>query len=238
MVTLFPDIFNWITECGITNQAFKKDLYSLFFWNPRDFANNKYKQVDDRPYGGGPGMVMMAPPLAKCVDAIQDDISTTKQPKKSHIIYLTPQGKPLCQNRVAQLALIPNITLICGRYEGVDERFIDNYVDEEISIGDYVLAGGEIPAMCLIEACIRLLPGALGNTLSAGQDSFTDALLDCPHYTRPEVFMGEPVPSVLLSGHHLEIEQWRKQQAIQRTAERRPDLLLDTPNPNNRKESG
>lgn len=226
VVSIFPQMFDVITDYGITHQAFKKNLFALNLWNPRDYSEDKHQRVDDRPYGGGPGMVMMAAPLAKCVEAIWQDVDTKQtQTSRSHVVYLSPQGQKLTQKHIGKLTSHKAITLVCGRYEGVDERFIHQYVDEELSLGDFILAGGEIGAMAVIEACVRMLPDALGNSLSADQDSFSNDLLDWPHFTRPEIFQSEAVPEVLLSGNHAHIEQWRQQQSLQRTAQRRADLL-------------
>jgi len=221
VVTLFPELFQTVTGSGITGRAHDKGLWSCQCYNPRDQVQDVHRTVDDRPYGGGPGMVMLYQPLAASWQAMVSELHGTKP----HFIYLSPQGKPLTQQRVTELAQLPNIALLCGRYEGVDERFIEQYVDEEIAIGDFVVSGGELPAMMLMDAVIRLLPGALGRSASAVEDSFTDGLLDCPHYTRPPVIDGLSVPSVLQSGNHADIAKWRRQQQLLRTAERRPDLL-------------
>jgi tRNA (guanine37-N1)-methyltransferase len=193
-------------------------LLSLTLWNPRDFTEDQHRTVDDRPYGGGPGMVMKAAPLASAIDA-------ARQANDGPVIYLSPQGERLDQKLMVELADLPALILLAGRYEGIDERVVESRVDKEVSIGDYVLAGGELAAMVLIEGISRLLPGVLGNELSAQQDSFSESLLDCPHYTRPETFEGQPVPGVLTSGDHGKIKRWRLMQALGRTSERRPDLL-------------
>ncbi|MBN2647426.1 MAG: tRNA (guanosine(37)-N1)-methyltransferase TrmD [Thiotrichales bacterium] len=221
VITLFPEMFSALSESGISRRALQNQLYALQTWNPRDFTHDRHKTVDDRPYGGGPGMVMLYQPLKEALDAIQ-----RAQAEQSYVIYLSPQGQPLTQQRVAQLAQLPSITLLCGRYEGIDERLLATEVDEEICIGDFVVSGGELPAMMLMDAMIRLLPGALGHSQSAEQDSFSDGLLDCPHYTRPEVINGMAVPEVLLNGNHAKIAAWREQQKRLRTEQRRPDLLL------------
>ncbi len=221
VITLFPEAFSAIQEHGITSRAFQNQLATLTCWNPRDFTDDKHNTVDDRPYGGGPGMVMMAPPLIKATEAAK----ATAGLKAAKVIYLSPQGKELTQKVVKQLAEEPSLILIAGRYEGIDERVIETVVDEEISIGDYVLSGGELPAMVLMDAIIRRLPGALGHQDSAQQDSHENALLDCPHYTRPVEYAGRRVPAVLLSGNHTEIQRWRLQAAVERTAIRRPDLI-------------
>ena len=224
VVTLFPAMFDAVTESGITGRARERGLYQLVAWNPRDFATNAHRTVDDRPYGGGPGMVMMAEPLGKALRAArQRQISAgVSQPR---LVHLTPQGRLLDHAAVAELARAPGIVLLAGRYEGVDERVIGQQSVEEISIGDYVLSGGELAAMVLMDCVVRQLPGALGDAESASQDSFVDGLLDCPHYTRPEMYADAAVPAVLLSGNHAEIARWRLKQALGRTWQRRPDLL-------------
>lgn len=218
VVTLFPEMFAAITGSGITSRALEAGLYSLTTWNPRHFAPDRYRTVDDRPYGGGPGMVMLAEPLEKTLDAV-------KAADGGRVLYLTPQGRKLDHRRVVKLKDERALTLLCGRYEGVDERLLERRVDEEISIGDFVLSGGEVAAMALIDAVVRQLPGALGDEASALEESFADGLLDCPQYTRPEVHAGLRVPQVLLSGHHGAIRRWRLKQALGRTWLRRPDLL-------------
>jgi tRNA (guanine37-N1)-methyltransferase len=218
VVTLFPEMFAAITGSGITSRALEAGLYSLTTWNPRDFAADRYRTVDERPYGGGPGMVMMAEPLERALDGI-------KLAGGGKVIYLSPQGKKLDHRRVMELKEERALTLLCGRYEGVDERLLERRVDEEISIGDFVLSGGEVAAMALIDAVVRQLPGALGDAASAVEESFADGLLDCPQYTRPETYAGRKVPEVLLSGHHENIRRWRLKQALGRTWLRRPDLL-------------
>lgn len=219
IVSLFPEMFAAVAEHGVTGRAVRSGRIALDYWNPRDFTTDKHRTVDDRPYGGGPGMVMMTEPLQKAVMAAKTSLPTAKT------IYLSPQGRLLNQQHVAELAAQPALILIAGRYEGIDERFIAQHVDEEWSVGDYVLSGGEMAAMVMIDAISRLLPGVLGHELSAEQDSFTMGLLDCPHYTRPEVFDDIPVPSVLLSGNHEEIRRWRLTQSLVRTRARRPDLF-------------
>ena len=218
VVTLFPEMFAAITGSGITSRALEAGLYSLTTWNPRDFAADRYRTVDERPYGGGPGMVMMAEPLERALDGI-------KLAGGGRVIYLSPQGRKLDHRRVMELKDERALTLLCGRYEGVDERLLERRVDEEISIGDFVLSGGEVAAMALIDAVVRQLPGALGDQASAVEESFADGLLDCPQYTRPETYSGRQVPEVLLSGHHANIRRWRLKQALGRTWLRRPDLL-------------
>lgn len=219
VITLFPEMFNAVTESGVSRRALEKNLYQFFTWNPRQFTADKHKTVDDRPYGGGPGMLMMYQPLKDAVDAISTEIGC--QP---YVVYLSPQGKPLTQQKLQSLQQQPNLTLVCGRYEGVDERFISSQVDEEICVGDFVVSGGELPAMMLMDGVIRLLPEALGHAQSAEQDSFADGLLDCPHYTRPEEVDGMKVPAVLQEGHHAKIEKWRHEQKLIRTEQKRPDL--------------
>lgn len=220
VLSLFPEMFAAIGEYGITSRAVKQGLLQLHCWNPRDYTEDRHQTVDDRPFGGGPGMVMKIKPLERALaDARQAAGAVAK------VIYLSPQGRRLDQAAVRELATEERLILIAGRYEGIDERFIETHVDEEWSIGDYVLSGGELPAMVLIDAVTRLLPGALGHADSAEEDSFTDGLLDCPHYTRPEVYEGRSVPPVLLSGNHEHIRRWRLQQSLGRTWERRADLL-------------
>jgi tRNA (guanine37-N1)-methyltransferase len=219
VVTLFPEMFAALAGSGITSRALEAGLWSLTTWNPRDFATDSYRTVDERPYGGGPGMVMLAEPLNRALEAVRKSGGSEKT------IYLSPQGKKLDHPRVMQLVRERAVTLLCGRYEGVDERLLRRRVDEEISIGDFVLSGGELAAMALMDAVVRQLPGALGEPASAVEESFADGLLDCPQYTRPETYLGDRVPEVLLSGHHENIRRWRLKQALGRTWLRRPDLL-------------
>ena len=221
VVTLFPEMFAAVSQSGITRRALAAGLWRLALWNVRDFTTDNYRTVDDRPYGGGPGMVMLAEPLEKTLDAVQAEQGA----QRGRVIYLSPQGKRLDHATVMELAGGQALTLLCGRYEGVDERLIRRRVDEELSLGDYVLSGGELAAMVVIDAVVRQLPGALGDGQSAAEESFADGLLDCPQYTRPEVYAGERVPEVLLSGHHAEIRRWRLKQALGRTWQRRPELL-------------
>jgi tRNA (guanine37-N1)-methyltransferase len=218
VVTLFPEMFAAVTHSGIPARAMEAGLWSLGLWNPRDFTKDNYRTVDDRPYGGGPGMLMLAEPLEKALDA-------ARQAGGGKVIYLSPQGRKLDHAKVMELSGRSAATLLCGRYEGVDERLLRRRVDEELSIGDYVLSGGELAAMAVIDAVVRQLPGALGDGESALQESFVDGLLDCPQYTRPEEYAGEKVPEVLLSGHHENIRRWRLKQALGRTWLRRADLL-------------
>lgn len=220
VITLFPDMFQAITDFGVTSQAVKKGLLSVQTWNPRDFTHDKHKTVDDRPYGGGPGMLMMVQPLRDAIHAAKQAAGD-----RAKVIYLSPQGRKLDQAGVEELASHDKLILICGRYEGIDERIIATEVDEEWSVGDFVLSGGELPAMTLIDAAARFIPGVLGDFASATEDSFVNGLLDCPHYTRPEVLDGLAVPAVLLSGNHAVIRRWRMQQSLARTWLRRPELL-------------
>ncbi|KXF82886.1 tRNA (guanosine(37)-N1)-methyltransferase TrmD [Enterovibrio coralii] len=220
IISLFPEMFRAVTEFGVTGQAVKKGLLEVETWNPRDFTHDKHRTVDDRPYGGGPGMLMMVQPLRDAIHAAKNAANG-----KTKVIYLSPQGRKLDQAGVEELAQNENLILICGRYEGVDERIIQTEVDEEWSIGDFVLSGGELPAMTLVDAVSRFVPGVLGDFASAEEDSFANGLLDCPHYTRPEVLDGLDVPSVLKSGNHKDIRRWRLKQSLGRTWLRRPELL-------------
>ena len=222
VITLFPEMFAAIRDFGISRRALEQGLWQLAFWNPRDWADNAYGSVDDRPFGGGPGMVMQARPLEEAIIAAKAARDTADEGK---VICLSPQGKPLGHAKVAELAAGSGAILLCGRYEGIDERVIARCVDEEVSLGDFVLSGGEIAALALIDACVRQLPGALNDGASAMEDSFVDGLLDCPHYTRPEEYEGMAVPAVLLSGHHENIRRWRLKQSLLRTRERRPELF-------------
>ena len=226
VVTLFSEMFEAVTGSGVSGRARERRLFELVLWNPRSFAANSYRTVDDRPYGGGPGMVMMAEPLEKALNAArQRQKSSGVDVKRTKVVHLSPQGRLLSHRVVMELAGLQGLVLLAGRYEGVDERLIARAVDEEISIGDYVLSGGELAAMVLMDAVVRQLPGVLGDAESASQDSFVNGLLDCQHYTRPEIYEGEAVPQVLLSGNHVEIARWRLKQAVGRTWQRRPDLL-------------
>jgi len=219
VVTLFPEMFRAMIGEGVTGRAVDRGQVSLGLWNPRDYTHDVHRTVDDRPYGGGPGMVMKIEPL-------RDAITRAKQAAPdSAVVYLSPQGRRFDQAAAVRMARQDGVILVAGRYEGIDERLISRYVDEEWSIGDYVLSGGELPALVLMDAVIRLIPGVLGDKDSAEQDSFVDGLLDCPHYTRPELFEGDRVPSVLLGGNHELIRRWRLQQSLGRTWQRRPDLL-------------
>lgn len=226
VITLFPEMFDAIADSGVTRRALDEKVWELRCWNPRDFALDKYKTIDDRPFGGGPGMVMKAEPLAAAISAAkarQKEFQVT--PK---VIYLSPQAKPMKDADVRRLSAEEGLTLLCGRYEGIDERVIAAHVDEEVSIGDYVLSGGELAAMVVIDAMVRLLPGVLNDQSSAVEDSYSpsrDGLLDHPHYTRPESWNEQAVPPVLMGGNHAEIAKWRRRMALERTWQRRPELL-------------
>lgn len=222
VVTLFPEMVQMFTQQGVTGRAVKNGQLQVACFNPRDYTHDKHRTVDDRPYGGGPGMLMMVQPLTDAILAAKQAAG-----EKTKVIYLSPQGKKLDQAGVKQLSEYESLILVAGRYEGIDERVIQNQVDEEWSIGDYVLSGGELPAMIMMDAIARLVPGVLGHEQSAQQDSFSDGLLDCPHYTRPENLDGKLVPKVLLSGDHDKIRQWRLKQSLGKTWQRRPELLND-----------
>ncbi len=224
VVTLFPEMFSALTHSGITRRALENELWRVNFWNPRDYAEDNYRSVDDRPYGGGPGMVMLPQPLERAIGAAKMRRAADGEPV-GKVIYFSPQGRPLTHARVLELAQGPGAILLCGRYEGVDERLIERCVDEEVSLGDFVLSGGEIAAMALMDAAVRQLPGALNDACSAVEDSFATGLLDCPHYTRPEDYEEMRVPEVLLSGNHEKIRRWRLKQALGRTWRRRPELI-------------
>ncbi|OWY39766.1 tRNA (guanosine(37)-N1)-methyltransferase TrmD [Xenophilus sp. AP218F] len=225
-VTLFPEMFDSIARFGVSQRALDLGIWGFKAWNPRDFTHDNYRRVDDRPYGGGPGMVMQIEPLEQSLGAARER-QRQAGVERSHVIYLSPQGRRLDHAAAVELSQRPGLILLCGRYEGVDERLIASEVDEEISIGDYVMSGGELPAMVLMDAVIRLLPGVLNDAQSAYEDSFVDGLLDCPHYTRPEEYRGMRVPDVLLSGNHALIAKWRLKQSLGRTWQRRPELLKD-----------
>ena len=220
IVSLFPEMFQALTHYGITRRAIEKGILEVETWNPRDFALDRHKTVDDKPYGGGPGMLMKVGPLNDAIQAARQKSTTT-----CPVVYLSPQGRRMTQADFNRLAELPELILVAGRYEGVDERLIESVIDEEISIGDFVVSGGELPAMVLIDGITRLLPDAVGDRESVEQESFIDSLLDYPQYTKPEVVAGQAVPEVLLSGDHERIARWRKQQALGRTLERRPDVL-------------
>jgi tRNA (guanine37-N1)-methyltransferase len=224
VVSLFPEMFAAIADSGISSRALGERLWALALWNPRDFTTDSYRTVDDRPYGGGPGMVLMAEPLARALDAAAA-AQRAAGGTVGKVVCLSPQGARLDHAKVIELAGREAVTLLCGRYEGIDERLLEQRVDEELSIGDFVLSGGEIAAMALIDAVVRQLPGALGDARSAAEESFANGLLDCPQYTRPEVVGGKRVPEVLLSGHHANIRRWRLKQALGRTWLRRPELI-------------
>ncbi len=232
IVTVFPDLVETVAPFGVTGRALGRESWRLRTWNPRDFTDDNYRRIDDRPYGGGPGMVMLAEPLIRCLAAIR-----ARRAEEGRVplpvVHLSPQGRRLEQAGVRDIAAGSGMILLCGRYEAIDQRLLDAVVDDEISIGDFVVSGGELPALLLIDAVVRLLPGVLNDAASASEDSFTDGLLDCPHYTRPEqldVQVGStvasgPVPAVLLSGHHADIARWRREQSLLATARKRPDLL-------------
>lgn len=229
VVTLFPEMFSALTQSGVTRRAFEQKKWGLSLWNPRDFTTDNHRTVDDRPYGGGPGMVMMAKPLEATINAArqrQQDLGLAAP----RVVFMSPQGRPLTHERVTQLKAEPGLVILCGRYEAVDQRLLDRCVDEEISVGDFVLSGGELPAMALMDAVIRLLPGALNTEASAIEDSFVNGLLDSPHYTRPETYEGVPVPPVLMGGNHAEIGKWRRQRMLEATARKRPELLISARN--------
>ncbi|MDE1997363.1 MAG: tRNA (guanosine(37)-N1)-methyltransferase TrmD [Burkholderiales bacterium] len=229
VITLFPELFAPFQTIGVTRRAFDSKAVDLRLWPLRDFAEGVYRRVDDRPFGGGPGMVMLVEPLVRALQAIRAD-QQAQGGERLPVVLFSPAGRPLTQSRVESLASSPGAVLLCGRYEGVDQRFIDAYVDEELSMGDYVLSGGELPALTLIDAVARLQPGVLHDAASHEQDSFSDGLLDCPHFSRPEVLTlpegsEAAVPPVLMSGHHGRIAQWRREQQLRITAQRRPDLI-------------
>ncbi len=224
VITLFPDMFAALTSSGITRRAFEQKRCELSLWNPRDFTTDNHRTVDDRPYGGGPGMVMMAGPLELAINSAIQRQQLLGLPRPA-VIFMSPQGAPLDHKRVMAMTEQAGLVVLCGRYEAVDQRLLDRCVDEEISLGDFVLSGGELPAMALMDAVIRQLPGVLHDDASAVEDSFVHGLLDCPHYTRPEIYEGLSVPAVLLGGHHAEIEKWRREQALDATQRKRPDLV-------------
>jgi tRNA (guanine37-N1)-methyltransferase len=224
VITIFPEMFDAITRHGITRRALEEGRFGFATWNPRDFVSDNHRTVDDRPYGGGPGMVMLADPLEACIDA-----ALARQKERGvaapKVVLMSPQGERLTEALVQELFAEPGLVLIAGRYEGIDERLIARRVDREVSIGDFVTSGGELPAMVVMDCIVRRLPGSLNDAQSASQDSFSAGLLDWPHYTRPEEWKGERVPEVLLSGNHAAIARWRRKQALGRTWERRPDLM-------------
>jgi tRNA (guanine37-N1)-methyltransferase len=224
LVSLFPDMFRVFSEQGVVGRAFRQGRAELNCWNPRDYTEDVHRTVDDRPYGGGPGMVMKAQPLSRAIADARKAAGAGVP-----VLYMSPQGRRFDQQAALEMAQAPGLILLAGRYEGVDERLLDACVDQQWSIGDYVLSGGEAAAMVLMDAIVRLLPGALGDEASAQQDSYMTGLLDCPHYTRPECFAGRSVPPVLLGGNHRAIRRWRLQQSLGRTWLRRPDLLEERP---------
>jgi tRNA (guanine37-N1)-methyltransferase len=224
VLTLFPEMVEHAARFGVTGRAIERGIWRLRCWNPRDHTTDGYRRVDDRPFGGGPGMVMLSEPLAACLTAMHARRGADGR-ARARVLHLSPRGTPLTQRRVAELARMPALALLCSRYEGVDQRLLDAAVDEEVSVGDFVVSGGEIPGLALIDAVVRLLPGVMNDGDSPMQDSFSDGLLEGPQYTRPEVHDGVPVPAVLLSGHHARIGRWRREQSLRVTAERRPDLL-------------
>ncbi|MFA6070050.1 MAG: tRNA (guanosine(37)-N1)-methyltransferase TrmD [Janthinobacterium sp.] len=225
VVTLFPEMFAALTQSGVTRRAFEQGKCGLSVWNPRDFTTDNHRTVDDRPYGGGPGMVMMARPLEATINAAKERQAELGL-AAPRVVFMSPQGRALTHERVTQLKAEPGLVILCGRYEAVDQRLLDRCVDEEISVGDFVLSGGELPAMALMDAVIRLLPGVLNTEASAVEDSFVNGLLDSPHYTRPETYEGMAVPPVLMGGNHAEIVKWRRQRMLEATATKRPDLLV------------
>ncbi len=234
VITLFPELFEPFARVGVTRRAFESKAVDVRLWPLREHADDNYRRVDDRPFGGGPGMVMMVEPLVRCLTAIRQ-AQDAEQCARTPVVLFSPAGKPLTQQRVQTLAQGHGAVLLCGRYEGIDQRFIDAFVDEEVSLGDYVLSGGELPALTLIDAVTRLQPGVLHDAASHQQDSFSDGLLDCPHYSRPEVLQwpedlgvrgaAAAVPEVLMSGHHAHIARWRRQQQLAITQQRRPELI-------------
>ena len=228
VLTLFPELFEPFQKVGVTRRAFESEAVQVRTWPLRDFTSDPYRRVDDRTYGGGPGMVMLLEPLERALAAVRAE-RAAQSAAEAPVLLFSPAGAPLTQARVQALAAGEGAVLVCGRYEGLDQRFIDRHVDEELSLGDFVLSGGELPALALIDAVARLLPGVLGDAQSHEQDSFSDGLLDCPHYSRPEVAPGggasATVPAVLLGGHHAKIARWRREQSLALTARRRPDLI-------------
>jgi tRNA (guanine37-N1)-methyltransferase len=225
VVSLFPEMFAALTQSGVTRRAFEQQRWGLSLWNPRDFTTDNHRTVDDRPYGGGPGMVMLAKPLEAAITAAKERQAALGL-ASPRVVFMSPQGRPLTHERVMQLKDEPGLVVLCGRYEAVDQRLLDRVVDEEISLGDFVLSGGELPAMALMDAVVRQLPGVLGDDASAVEDSFVNGLLDSPHYTRPETYEGVSVPAVLMGGNHAEIVKWRRQKMLEATARKRPDLLV------------
>ncbi len=225
VVSLFPEMFAALTQSGVTRRAFEQQRWGLSTWNPRDFTTDKHRTVDDRPYGGGPGMVMLAKPLEAAIGAAKQRQAGLGLPAP-RVVFMSPQGRQLTHEKVMQLKDEPGLVVLCGRYEAVDQRLLDRCVDEEISLGDFVLSGGELPAMALMDAVVRQLPGVLGDDASAIEDSFVNGLLDSPHYTRPDIYDGVAVPPVLMGGNHAEIVKWRRERMLEATARKRPDLLV------------
>jgi tRNA (guanine37-N1)-methyltransferase len=223
LISIFPEMFAALTEFGVTSRGLKEGRWSYRAWNPRDFTQDNYRRIDDRPFGGGPGMVMLPGPLAQCFDAMQ---ASAPSDEKVPIVLMSPQGRRLDQDLVLELGHFPRLCIMSGRYEAIDQRVIDQRVSMEVSVGDFVVSGGELPAMLLVDALVRRIPGVVNDGDSILQDSFEDGLLDCPHYTRPEIFDGQTVPEVLLSGHHRNIARWRREQQLEITLSRRPDLLV------------
>ncbi len=224
VVTLFPEMFAALTQSGVTRRAHEQGRWGLSLWNPRDFTTDNHRTVDDRPYGGGPGMVMLAKPLEATIAAAKARQVVAGLPAP-RVVFMSPQGRPLTHAKAVELKNEPGLVILCGRYEAVDQRLLDRCVDEEISLGDFVLSGGELPAMALMDAVVRLLPGVLNTDASAVEDSFVNGLLDSPHYTRPEVYEGVAVPPVLMGGNHAEINKWRRERMLEATSDKRPDLL-------------
>lgn len=224
VITLFPEMFAALTQSGVTRRAHEQQKWNLSLWNPRDFTTDNHRTVDDRPYGGGPGMVMLAKPLEAAIAAAKQRQLDAGLPAP-RVVFMSPQGAPLSHRKVMQLKNEPGLIVLCGRYEAVDQRLLDKMVDEEISLGDFVLSGGELPAMAMMDAVVRQLPGVLGDDASAIEDSFVNGLLDSPHYTRPENYEGVAVPPVLMGGNHAEIVKWRRNKMLEATARKRPDLL-------------
>ncbi len=222
VITLFPELFGPHLTAGVTRRAFESGLVDVRLWPLRDHAEGNYRRVDDRPFGGGPGMVMLAEPLERALGAVKAD----RGENAPAIIHFTPTGRRIDQTLAQEMAQGQGGVLLCGRYEGIDQRFLDRHVTLELSLGDFVLSGGELPALALLDAIARLQPGVLGDAASHEQDSFSDGLLDCPHFSRPEVFEGQAVPAPLLSGHHAQIARWRREQSLKLTAERRPELIV------------
>lgn len=224
VVTILPEMFAALTAHGITGRAHAAGVWRLHPWNPRDRAEGAYRAIDDRPFGGGPGMVMTPGPLARTLDALATEQAQAVG-ARAPVVYLSPQGRPVTQGDITRWAALPALTFLCGRYEGVDQRLLDTRVDEQVAVGDLVVSGGELPAMMLMDGIVRWLPGAMNDAASPREDSFATGLLDCPHYTRPEIFEDRPVPPVLMSGHHLNIARWRRDRSLETTLRVRPELV-------------